>query len=113
MNRLLLIATALLTGIVTAAAQTYPARPVTVIVPFPAGGPTDSLARILTERMRAPLGQPVIIENVGGAGGSLGVSRVARAAPDGYTVGIGQLTSFVFSSAVYNTSYDLQRDFEA
>ncbi|MGE3159889.1 MAG: tripartite tricarboxylate transporter substrate-binding protein, partial [Xanthobacteraceae bacterium] len=87
-------------------------RPVTMIVPFPAGGPTDSLARIVSERMKAALGQPVIIENVGGAGGSIGVTRVARAAPDGYTIGIGQLTSYVFSSAVYNTSYDLLKDFE-
>ena len=75
-----------------AAAQSYPSRPITMIVPFPAGGPTDSLARILAERMKVSLGQPVIIENVGGAGGSIGVSRVARAAPDGYTIGIGQLT---------------------
>jgi tripartite-type tricarboxylate transporter receptor subunit TctC len=99
-------------GIVGAAAQSYPSRPVTMIVPFPAGGPTDSLARIVSERMKASLGQPVIVENVGGAGGSIGVSRVARAAPDGYTIGIGQLTSYVFSSAVYNTSYDLQKDFD-
>ncbi|MGE0630299.1 MAG: Bug family tripartite tricarboxylate transporter substrate binding protein, partial [Hyphomicrobiaceae bacterium] len=95
-----------------AAAQSYPSRPVTMIVPFPAGGPTDSLARIVSERMKASLGQPVIVENVGGAGGSIGVTRVARAAPDGYTIGIGQLTSYVFSSAVYNTSYDLLKDFE-
>jgi tripartite-type tricarboxylate transporter receptor subunit TctC len=99
-------------GIVGAAAQSYPSRPVTMIVPFPAGGPTDSLARIVSERMKATLGQPVIVENVGGAGGSIGVSRVARAAPDGYTIGTGQLTSYVFSSAVYNTSYDLQKDFD-
>ena len=98
-------------GLGSALAQAYPSRPVTMIVPFPAGGPTDSLARIVAERMKASLGQPVIVENVGGAGGSIGVSRVARAAPDGYTIGIGQLTSYVFSSAVYNTSYDLQKDF--
>ncbi len=102
----------LLASIGCAAAQSYPSRPVTLIVPFPAGGPTDSLARILSERMRTSLGQPIIIENVGGAGGSLGVGRVARAAPDGYTIGIGQLTSFVFSSAVYNTTYDLLKDFD-
>ena len=112
MRRLLLAAAVLVAGIVGAAAQSYPSRPVTMIVPFPAGGPTDSLARIVSERMKATLGQPVIVENVGGAGGSIGVSRVARAAPDGYTIGIGQLTSYVFSSAVYNTSYDLQKDFD-
>jgi tripartite-type tricarboxylate transporter receptor subunit TctC len=99
-------------GAAVAAAQSYPSRTVSMIVPFPAGGPTDSLARIVSERMKASLGQPVIVENVGGAGGSIGVTRVARAAPDGYTIGIGQLTSYVFSSAVYNTSYDLLKDFE-
>src|SRR6478672_10270148 len=70
-------------------AQAYPARPITIVVPYPAGGPTDTLARILVEHMRISLGQPVIIENVSGAGGSIGVGRVARAAPDGYTVSIG------------------------
>ena len=64
-------------------AQTYPSRPITIVVPFPAGGPTDALARILAERMRAPLGQPMIIENPTGAGGTIGTGRVARAAPDG------------------------------
>ncbi len=112
MKRIVLAAAAMMAGIAGAAAQSYPSRPVTMIVPFPAGGPTDSLARIVSERMKASLGQPVIVENVGGAGGSIGVSRVARAAPDGYTIGIGQLTSYVFSSAVYNTSYNLLKDFE-
>jgi tripartite-type tricarboxylate transporter receptor subunit TctC len=95
-----------------ARAQTYPTRPITLIVPFPAGGPTDTLARIVIERMRVSLGEPIIIENVSGAGGSLGVNRAARAAPDGYTVCFGQLNSNVFSGAVYNVSYDLLRDFE-
>ncbi len=95
-----------------AGAQTYPSRAVTVIVPFPPGGPTDTLARIVVERMRVSLGEPVIIENVSGAGGSIGVSRVARAAPDGYTVCFGQLNSNVFSGAVYNVSYDVLKDFE-
>ena len=67
-----------------ARAQAYPTRPITIVVPYPAGGPTDTLARILVEHMRISLGQPVIIENVSGAGGSIGVGRVARAAPDGY-----------------------------
>src|SRR5215470_14801365 len=72
-----------------ARAQAYPSRPVTIVVPYPAGGPTDTLARILAERMRAPLGQPVIIENPTGAGGAIGTGRVARAAPDGYMVILG------------------------
>src|SRR5262245_116445 len=73
-----------------APAQTYPSRQITLIVPFPPGGSTDVTARILAERMRPILGQPIIIENVGGAGGSIAVGRVARAAPDGYTIDIGQ-----------------------
>ena len=81
-----------------------------MIVPFPAGGPADAIARILGERMRVSLGQPVIVENVSGAGGSIGVGRVARAAPDGYTLSIGQLNSHVFSGAVYSAPYDLLTD---
>jgi tripartite-type tricarboxylate transporter receptor subunit TctC len=95
-----------------AAAQTYPSRPVTLIVPFPAGGPIDSTARIVAEGMRASLGQPVIIENVGGASGSIGTGRVARAAPDGYTLGIGYLGTHVFNGVTYPLSYDLLNDFE-
>src|SRR5215475_11054111 len=79
-------AAALPAGSHLAAAQTYPARPVTMIVPYPPGGPTDTLGRIFAERMRVSLGQPVIVENVGGAGGTIGVSRVVRAAPDGHTI---------------------------
>src|SRR5215472_2392322 len=94
-----------------AQAQTYPLRQITLIVPFPPGGSTDVAARILAERMRAPLGQPVIIENVGGAGGSIAVGRVARAAPDGYTIDIGQWDTHV-GSIIYKLDYDLQKDFE-
>jgi tripartite-type tricarboxylate transporter receptor subunit TctC len=94
-----------------AKAQTYPTRPITIIVPFPAGGPADAVARIIGEHMRTTLGQPVIIENVSGAGGSIGVGRAARAAPDGYTLSIGQLNSHVFSGAVYSVRYDLLKDF--
>jgi tripartite-type tricarboxylate transporter receptor subunit TctC len=93
-----------------AAAHTYPARPITMVVPFPAGGPADAIARIISERMRVALGQPVIVENVSGAGGSIGVQRVARAAPDGYTLSIGQLNSHVFTGAVYSVRYDLLND---
>jgi tripartite-type tricarboxylate transporter receptor subunit TctC len=95
-----------------ASAQTFPARPVTIVVPFPAGGPADAIARIIGERMRVTLGHSVIIENVSGAGGSIGVERVARAAPDGHTLSIGQLNSHVFSGAAYSVRYDLLRDFE-
>jgi tripartite-type tricarboxylate transporter receptor subunit TctC len=91
-------------------AEQFPARPISMIVPYPAGGPADTIARIVGEGMRANLGEPVIVENVSGAGGTLGVARVARAAPDGYTLSIGQLNSHVFSGAVYSVSYDLLRD---
>ena len=92
-------------------AQTYPSRQITLVVPFPPGGSTDVAARILAERMRPVLGQSVIIENVGGAGGSIAVGRVARAAPDGYTIDIGQWDTKV-GSIIYNLTYDLQKDFE-
>jgi tripartite-type tricarboxylate transporter receptor subunit TctC len=91
-------------------AQTYPSRPITLVVPFPPGGSTDIAARIMAERMRAPLGQTVIVENVGGAGGSIGVRRVARGAPDGYTIDIGQWDTHV-GSIIFNLDYDLQKDF--
>jgi tripartite-type tricarboxylate transporter receptor subunit TctC len=83
-----------------------------MVVPFPAGGPADVIARIFGDRMRTSLGQPVIIENVSGAGGSIGVARVARATPDGYTLSIGQLNSHVFSGAAYSVRYDLLKDFD-
>ena len=89
-----------------AQAQTYPSRPVTMIVPFPAGGPTDTLARILSERMKGSLGQPVIVENVTGAGASIGVARAAQAAPDGYTLNIGNWTSHVGAGAMYPAVHD-------
>jgi tripartite-type tricarboxylate transporter receptor subunit TctC len=95
-----------------ARAQQFPARPITMVVPYPAGGPADAIARIVGEGMRVSLGQPIIVENVSGAGGTIGVGRVARAAPDGYTLSIGQLNSHVFSGAVYSAPYDLLRDLE-
>src|SRR5689334_463899 len=98
-------------GPAPALAQAYPSRPITLIVPFPPGGSTDAAARIMAERMRATLGQSVVIENVGGAGGSIGVGRVARAAPDGYTFDIGQWDTHV-GSIIYKLDYDLQKDFE-
>ena len=95
-----------------ARAQDYPSHPITMIVPFPAGGPTDTLGRILSEGMRMSLGQPIIVENVTGAGSTIGVGRAAQAAPDGYTVTLGNWTSFVGAGALYRTSYDLLADFE-
>jgi tripartite-type tricarboxylate transporter receptor subunit TctC len=93
-------------------AQTYPSRPVTMVIPFPAAGPADVLARILGERMRVSLRQPVVIENVTGAAGSIAVGRVARAAPDGYTVILGNLGTHVVNGAIYALQYDLLKDFE-
>ncbi len=95
-----------------AVAQPYPTRPVTLVVPFAAGGPTDAITRIVAERMRVSLGQTVIIENVTGADGSIGVGRVARATSDGYTLSIGQWSTHVLNGAAYALPYDLLKDFE-
>ena len=97
-------------AIADARAQSYPSRPITLVAPTSPGGPPDTIGRILGERMKVTLGQPVIVENVTGAGGSLGVQRVARAVPDGYTVSIGHLNSHVFTGASYNLSFDLLKD---
>jgi tripartite-type tricarboxylate transporter receptor subunit TctC len=102
----------LLAGIGTAIAQTYPSRPITMIVPFTAGGPMDVVARVVAEGMRAPLGQSVVIENVVGAGGSIGAGRVARAAPDGFTISYGGWPTHVINGAAYALSYDVLDDFE-
>jgi tripartite-type tricarboxylate transporter receptor subunit TctC len=99
-------------GAASAAAQTYPSKPVTIVVPFSAGGPLDTRARSLAEHMRSSLGQPIIIENVTGAAGSLGVGRVARSAPDGYTLGIGIWSTHVVNGAIYALQYDVLNDFE-
>src|SRR5689334_12047475 len=85
-----------------AAAQDYPTRAITIVVPFPPGGPTDTLARLFAEPMKVTLGQTVVVENVSGAGGNVGVGRVARAAPDGYTIGIGQTSTHIYNAAVYS-----------
>jgi tripartite-type tricarboxylate transporter receptor subunit TctC len=98
------------TGI--AAAQNYPARPVTIIVPFPAGGATDTLARFLAEKMRAILAQPVIIENIGGAAGSIGVGRAVRSPADGYTLSIGTSSTHVLTGGLYALQFDLLKDLE-
>jgi tripartite-type tricarboxylate transporter receptor subunit TctC len=95
-----------------AAAQDYPSRPITVVVPFPAGGPSDTLVRILGEQMRGSLDQPIVIENVAGASGSIAVGRVARAAPDGYTLILGSWVTHVVNGVVYALRYDVLNDFE-
>jgi tripartite-type tricarboxylate transporter receptor subunit TctC len=95
-----------------AIADDYPTRQITMIVPFPAGGATDTLARFLAERMRAILGQPVIIENVGGAAGSLGVARAVRSSPDGYTLSIGTSTTHMLTGGLYALPFDLLKDLE-
>ena len=92
-------------------AEIYPSRPITMIVPYTAGGPTDTVGRTVAERMRAELGQPIVLENIGGAGGSIGLGRVARAAPDGYTIEVGNWSAHVVNGAIYNLSYDLKTDF--
>ena len=94
-----------------ALAQSYPSRPVTLISPFPPGGSTDTAARIIAERMRPALGQPVVVETVGGAGGTIALARLARAAPDGYTIDIGQWDTHV-GAIIYPITFDLQKDFE-
>jgi tripartite-type tricarboxylate transporter receptor subunit TctC len=96
----------------SARAETYPSRQITLIVPFAAGGPTDVLARILSEHMRTTLGQTVLIENVTGASGSIAGMRAARAAPDGYTITIGHWGTHVLNGAVYSLQYDVLNDFE-
>jgi tripartite-type tricarboxylate transporter receptor subunit TctC len=99
-------------GIGAAMGQGYPSRPITVVVPFPAGGPTDTVARIVTESMRASLGQVVVVENITGASGTIGTGRVAHAAPDGYTVVAGYLGTHVLNGALYTLQYDVVQDFE-
>jgi tripartite-type tricarboxylate transporter receptor subunit TctC len=103
---------ATLAAVTAATAQPYPSRPITMVVPFAAGGPNDTAARILVDRMGAALGQSVVVENVTGANGNIGIARVARATPDGYTIGVGSYNSHVVNGAVYNLPYDVLRDFE-
>ena len=114
-RRLLAMLIAILMGPALAGAafaQAYPARPITMIVPFPAGGATDTLARYLGENMRGLLGQPIVIENVGGAAGSLGVARAVRSAADGYTLSIGTSTTHMLTGGLYALQFDLLNDLE-
>jgi tripartite-type tricarboxylate transporter receptor subunit TctC len=106
------LAFAAVCGTDSARAQAYPSRPITIVSPFPAGSPVDTVARIVSERMKTSLGQAVVIDNVAGAGGTIGVARAARAAPDGYTVSLGNFSSHVVASAVYLLQYDVLKDFE-
>ena len=113
MNRLILAVLASVLGYApSAGAEGYPNRPITIVVPVSPGGPTDAIARIVAERMRVTLGQPVVVENVTGAAGNVGVGRVARAAPDGYTIGIGLTSTHVFNDAIYTLPFDVLKDFE-
>jgi tripartite-type tricarboxylate transporter receptor subunit TctC len=112
MRKLVIATLALIAGTAGAFAQSFPTRPITIVVPFAAGGPADAMARVMGDRMGRSLGQQVIIEDVAGAGGSVGVGRVVRAAPDGYTVGIGHWSTHVVNGAIYDLPYDLLRDLE-
>jgi len=107
---LTMLAALLLCG-APAAAQNFPSRPLTLIVPYSAGGPTDTIARVIGERMGRALGQPLVIENVVGAAGTIAAARVARAAPDGYTLAIATWSTHVVSPVIYQLSYDVKRDF--
>src|SRR5262245_25216893 len=93
-----------------APAQTYPSRAITIIVPFAPGGPTDTVARLLAERMRVTLGQPVVVENVSGAGATIGLARAVRAPADGYTLSFGNWTSHVGAPATYSVGFDILQD---
>src|ERR1041385_5545283 len=112
MRKAILAAALVALGIGAAQAQPYPSRPITIVVPFAAGGPTDAIARSISDRMRIALGQTVIVENVTGAGGSIGVGRAVRAAPDGYTLSLGHTGTHVVNGAIYPLQYDLLKDFE-
>jgi len=108
-----LIAFAVLAALLGLAhAEGYPSRPITMNVPYAAGGPLDVMVRVVADGLRAALGQPIVIENVAGAGGSVGVGRAARAAPDGYTISAGNWSTHVANGAIYTLPYDLRRDFE-
>ncbi|HEY1288461.1 MAG TPA: tripartite tricarboxylate transporter substrate-binding protein [Burkholderiales bacterium] len=110
MKRRLFLAVAAVLSCSAALAQSFPTKPVTIVVPFSAGGPTDTIARIMAERMTKSLGQTVLVEDITGAGGNIGVGRVVRAAPDGYMVSIGHIGPHVINGAMYQLPYDLLKD---
>jgi tripartite-type tricarboxylate transporter receptor subunit TctC len=99
-------------AITGAQAQNFPSKPITIVIPLAAGGAVDTLVRTVIEPMRGLLGQPILVENVGGAGGTTGINRVAKAAPDGYTISVGTWGTHVVNAFAYNTPYDLAKDFE-
>ena len=103
---------ALLTLSSAATAENYPSHPITIVVPFSAGGPSDAMTRILAERMKTTLGEAILVENTTGAGGSIGVGRVVHSASDGYTIGFGHLGTHVANGAIYKLGYDLVTDLE-
>lgn len=111
MRRLLTIAFVLLAATIARGQEVYPARPITLVVPYPPGGVTDTLARLLAERMKTTLKQTIVVENVGGAGGGIGIGRVARAAPDGYTIAIGSSETHVLNAVSLALPYDVVADF--
>jgi tripartite-type tricarboxylate transporter receptor subunit TctC len=112
MRKIILAVVAALALGTAARAENYPSHPITIIVPFAAGGPSDAMARILAERMKTTLGEVLLIENVTGAGGSIGVGRAVRSAPDGYTISFGHLGTHVANGAIYKLGYDLVDDLE-
>jgi len=112
MLKVLLVGLASIAGVTGVGAQTYPSKPVTIVVPFAAGGPSDAMARILGDRMKATLGQAFVIENVTGAGGSIGVGRAVRAPADGYTISFGHLGTHVANQAIYPLQYDMLTDLD-
>jgi tripartite-type tricarboxylate transporter receptor subunit TctC len=112
MLKVLLVLLASLGGVTHTNAQTYPSKPITIVVPFAAGGPSDALARILGDRMKTSLGQSFVIENVTGAGGSIGVGRAVRAPADGYTISFGHLGTHVANQAIYPLQYDMLTDLD-
>ena len=112
MKQLLTIAVVLLAATFARAEEAYPSRPITLVVPYPPGGVTDTLARLLADRMKATLGQTIVIENVGGAGGSIGVGRLTRATPDGYTIAIGSSETHVLNAVALSLPFDVVKDFE-
>ena len=112
MRKLLISALGVLAGVAAASAQSFPSRPVTAVVPASAGGPTDTIARIVMARAQQLLGQTIVVENVGGASGTIGTGRVVRAEPDGYTIGIGGVNHYVVNASVYPLPYDTLKDFE-
>jgi tripartite-type tricarboxylate transporter receptor subunit TctC len=113
MKRVFFATIAIVAAIADASAQTYPSKPITIVIPLAAGGAVDTVVRTMIEPMRASLGQPILVENMGGAGGTTGVNRVVRSAPDGYTISVGTWGTHVVNAFVYSPPYDLAKDLEA